>query len=125
MQLHDYTGHSGDVFTDGNGNVNIRVPKNSFVAYSRTGIAGGFDVPQFAVTQEFAGATDLDIKPADNTGFVQSDVSSPNPAIRFAPTFSSMEDWTPATKIELDLDDPSGTKYQFSPGPRPTMSSAQ
>jgi alpha-amylase len=111
VQLHDYTGHSGDVFTDGNGNVNIRIPKNSFVAYSRTGIDGGFHASQFAVTQEFAGATDLDIKPADNTDFVTVGriFAQSGNTIR-ADLFYDGKDWTPATKIELDLDDPTDTK---------------
>ena len=111
VQLHDYTGHSGDVFTDANGNVNISIPKNSFVAYSRTGIDGGFDVPQFAVTQEFAGAPDLDIKPADNTDFVTVGriFAQSGNTIR-ADLFYDAKGWTPATKIELDLDDPTNTK---------------
>ena len=109
-QLHDYTGHSGDVFTDANGNVNISIPKNSFVAYSRTGIDGGFHVPQFAVTQEFAGAADLDIKPADNTDFVTVGriFAQSGNTIR-ADLFDDRKGWTPATKIELDLDDPTTT----------------
>ena len=39
VTLHDYTGHSGDVQTDGNGQVTITIPKNTnglgYVCYSR------------------------------------------------------------------------------------------
>lgn len=111
VQLHDYTGHSGDVFTDGNGNVNITIPKNSYVAYSKTGTSGGFHVPQFAVTQEFAGAKDLDIKPADNTGQVQVGrvFAEAGNEIR-AELFFDDDHWTPMTKLELELKDPTDTQ---------------
>ena len=111
VQLHDYTGHSGDVFTDNNGRVNITIPRNSFVAYSRTGIDGGFNVPQFSVTQEFAGAPDLDIKPADNTDFVRVGriFADAGNEIR-ADLFYDATQWTSATKIELDLDDSADKK---------------
>ena len=111
VQLHDYTGHSGDAFTDNNGRVNITIPRNSFVAYSRTGIDGGFNVPQFSVTQEFAGAPDLDIKPADNADFVKVGriFADAGNEIR-ADLFYDAAHWTSATKIELDLDDPADKK---------------
>ena len=72
--LHDYTGHAGDVQTDGNGRATIIIPKNAngfgYVCYSRTDIGGGFEVTSLSVTQEYEGAQDLDIKPADNTATV-------------------------------------------------------
>jgi alpha-amylase len=110
-QLHDYTGHSGDVFTDGGGNITITIPQNSYVAYSRTGLDGGFHIPQFAVTQEFAGAPDLDIKPADNTQFIQVGrvFAQARNEIR-AELFYDASNWLPATRIELELDEPSTTK---------------
>ena len=41
VNLHDYTGHSGDVQTDGNGRVTITIPKNTnglgYVCYSARG----------------------------------------------------------------------------------------
>jgi alpha-amylase len=110
-RLHDYTGHTGDVFTDGGSNVTITIPKNSYVAYSRSGLDGGFDNPQFAVTQEFAGAADLDIKPADNTQFIQVGrvFAQAQKEIR-AELFYDDSNWLPATRIELELDDPSTPK---------------
>jgi len=41
VSLHDYTGHSPDVVTDGSGSVTITIPRNqngaSYVCYSRQG----------------------------------------------------------------------------------------
>lgn len=70
-QLHDYTGHAADVWTDGSGNVTLSLPPAvngmGYVCYSVPGISGGFTASQLSTTQEYAGAQDLDIKPADNT----------------------------------------------------------
>jgi alpha-amylase len=67
VQLHDYSGHAGDVWTDANGMVTIGVPQNDdglgYVCYSRTGYGAAFTVNGLAVTQEFFGADDLDIGP--------------------------------------------------------------
>ena len=42
VQLHDYSGHAGDVWTDGQGNVTIGIPPNNngagYVCYSRAGL---------------------------------------------------------------------------------------
>ena len=124
VKLHDYTGHSGDIQTDGNGRVTITIPKNTggfgYVCYSREGIGGPFDVVGHDVTQDYEGAQDLDIKPADNTTFVQVCrvfVAAGQPikgALRFDTTM-----WTDATTITLELDDPSGAKlasHDFAKG---------
>jgi galactose oxidase len=69
VSLHDYTGHSPDIVTDGNGSATITIPKNvngsSYVCYSRQGFGGrSFEVVAHAVTQDFEGAADLDVLPA-------------------------------------------------------------
>jgi alpha-amylase len=68
VTLHDYTGHRGNVVTDGNGSVTINIPQNQnglgYVCYSRDGLGGGFNVQSHPVTQMFEGAADLDILPA-------------------------------------------------------------
>ena len=69
VSLHDYTGHSPDVVTDGNGSVTITIPKNvngsSYVCYSRQGFGGrSFEAVAHSVTQVFEGAADLDVLPA-------------------------------------------------------------
>jgi alpha-amylase len=115
VKLHDYTGHSGDVQTDGNGRVTITIPKNAggfgYVCYSREGIVGPFEIVGHDVTQVYEGAQDLDIKPADNTAFVKvcrAFVAAGRP-IKGALSFDTSQ-WTEATTITLELDDPSGAK---------------
>jgi alpha-amylase len=114
VTLHDYTGHSGDVTTDGSGNATITIPVNNagkgYVAYSVYGFGGGFSPAQSSTTQEYDGAQDLDIKPADNTQFVQAAqvyVQS-GKSISGALTFDTTS-WTASTAITLQLLNPSGT----------------
>jgi len=58
--LHDYTGHSPDAVTNGQGSVTITVPRNAdghgYVCYSRTGIDGAFAVHTHTTTQEISRA---------------------------------------------------------------------
>lgn len=68
VQLHDYSGHSGDVSTDWAGNVTIGIPPNDngagYVCYSRAGQDKPNVVTRLATAQLFEGADDLDIGPA-------------------------------------------------------------
>ena len=103
MTLHDYTGHSGDVQTDGTGQVTITIPKNTnglgYVCYSRAGIGGPFQVVGQDVTQQYEGSQDLDIKPADNTTFVpvcRVFVAAGRP-IKGALDYFDTTNWTDAT----------------------------
>ncbi len=65
VHLHDYSGHSGDVWTDGAGKVTIGIPPNhngfGYVCYSRAGIDKPNAVVRKTTTQVFEGAEDLDI----------------------------------------------------------------
>jgi len=76
VALHDYTGHSRDVTTDGGGNVTIQIPQNTnglgYVCYSRPFQDAGFGITAQSVTQDFEGAVDLDILPASNGKAVQA-----------------------------------------------------
>jgi galactose oxidase len=76
VTLHDYTGHGPDLVTSGQGTARITVPRNAqgagYVCYSRTGIGDGFAVTTRAVTQEFEGAADLDLRSAENGKMVQA-----------------------------------------------------
>lgn len=113
--LHDYTGHSGDVQTDGNGRVTITIPRNAngfgYVCYSRMNIGGGFAATSLHATQEFEGAQDLDIRPADNVVAVQVcrlwvDIDKTiTGSLRYDTT-----SWSDTTRIELALVDPSGVQ---------------
>jgi alpha-amylase len=111
--LHDYTGHGGDVRTDGRGRVTITIPKNDgglgYVCYSRAGIGGDFAPQGRGVTQDYEGAQDLDIPPADGTRFVQVCrvwVGQGKP-IRASLQYDTST-WTDATSIVVELTDPGG-----------------
>jgi alpha-amylase len=75
VQLHDYTGRAGDVWTDWSGAVTIGIPPNDnglgYVCYSRNGYGQTFSAMPLRTTQAFEGATDLDIGPALNGTSVQ------------------------------------------------------
>ena len=68
VHLHDYSGHAGDVWTDGNGNATIGIPPNNnglgYVCYSREGLGKPNQVDRLATTQVFEGGGDLDLGPA-------------------------------------------------------------
>jgi alpha-amylase len=114
--LHDYTGHGAAIQTDGNGRATIEIQKSvdgfGYVCYSRPGIDEVFSVQSHNVTQAFEGAQDLDIKPADNTNFVQiarvwcEQGTAVHGSLQFDAT-----DWTDATIITLQLIDPSGETF--------------
>lgn len=69
VHLHDYTGHSPDVWTDGNGQVTFTIPPNayengqSYLCFSRADLDRAIDVSSRSTTQTFFGAADLDILP--------------------------------------------------------------
>lgn len=68
VQLHDYSGHCGDLWTNGNGRVTLSIPPNSnghsYVAYSRLGQDKPNHINKRSTTQHFEGAEDLGIGPA-------------------------------------------------------------
>ena len=109
VSLHDYTGNSPDVFTNGSGQATITIPAdvngNGYVAYSVQGLGGStFTTPQLNTTQEFAGAQDLDIKPADNTSLVQvARIWAQSGKPISAPLYFDNTSWTGSTQIYLEL----------------------
>lgn len=103
-RIHDYTGNAPDRVTDASGRVTITVPANGYVAYSVGGITGTFPIQEQPVTQEFAGAVDLDIPPADNTRFVRVGricVAARKPIV--AELYWDAGNWTDATSIVVEL----------------------
>ena len=70
VQLHDYTGHHDDVWTDDAGRVTFVIPSNAFgraqsyLCFSRTGQDSAIEVREHAARQTFFGAADLDVPPA-------------------------------------------------------------
>ncbi len=108
VQLNDYTGHQPDIFTDGSGRATITIPSNAggngFVCYSVEGIAGSFTPTQLPVAQEFAGAQDLDIKPASNTQFnTVSRVWAQAGKPISAELYWDATAWTGATNLQVEL----------------------
>jgi galactose oxidase len=112
IALHDYAGHSSDVVTNAQGQATLMVPRNSdghgFICYSRTGIDGSFAVETRAATQQFEGAADLDLPPAQigelvQVGRVWCDHSTSLIASLAAP------DLTGAAQIELAIVSPDNT----------------
>ncbi|WP_284945358.1 alpha-amylase domain-containing protein [Acidisoma cladoniae] len=69
VKLHDYTGNGPDVVTTATGTAMITVPPNAdgrgYVCYSRNGSGTSTVVTPRSVTQDFEGAADLDLPPAD------------------------------------------------------------
>jgi alpha-amylase len=76
VQLHDYTGRHGDIWTDGGGRATFTIPNNayglgqSYLCFSRGGHGGGFELVERATTQTFFGAADLDIPPCSVNGTI-------------------------------------------------------
>jgi alpha-amylase len=81
-----------------------------YCCYAPAGITGSFTAPVTNTTQEYAGATDLDIEPADNTTLVTvgqvwcAAGQTINEALYFTTT-----SWTSSTHIYVEIDNPSGT----------------
>ena len=69
--LHDYAGHAPDVQTDAQGQALLTVPANQdgsgYVCYAPAGRDVRFPAHPHTVTQDYEGAADLDIPPADAT----------------------------------------------------------
>jgi alpha-amylase len=115
--LHDYAGHGGNVRTDDRGRATITIPRNDggrgYVCYSRAGIGGDFAIQGHDVTQDYEGAPDLDIKPADSVQSVQVCrvwVAQGKPIRASLRTDTSS--WTDATSLVLELTDPTGTRSE-------------
>jgi alpha-amylase len=76
VQLHEYTGKHGDVWTDGQGRASFNIPPNhngqSYLCFSRAGYGKSFALSPRSTTQTFFGAADLDTGPAENGRRVQA-----------------------------------------------------
>jgi alpha-amylase len=114
VQLHDYTGHAGDLWTDGNGLATIGIPPNDngagYVAYSRTGFGRPFPVLTHRTTQVFFGAADLDVGPAAdgsplNVGRIWCSAQAPISA-SLSPAVSQ---WSPNSELLFEILAPDGS----------------
>jgi alpha-amylase len=120
-ELQDFAGHAPNVTTDAKSMVTILIPPNEnglgYVCYARKAISGPFTVHSHAVTQDYEGASDLDIRPATENEQVQvcrifvesnSDVE--------ARLFFDGSHWAQTTSIQLNVVGPdakpaAGKKY--------------
>jgi alpha-amylase len=112
VSLHDYTGHAGDVSTDGGGQVTITIPRNTgglgYACYSRQGIGGAFPVTGRDVAQDYEGG------PGSRHQARRQRLARPGlpghrrgRPIRGALRFDTSH-WTSSTSITLELSDPAG-----------------
>ena len=91
----------------------LDVPDNSkglgYVCYSVAGIDGGFSLSPQSVTQEYEGAADLDIPPAQNTEVVTvCRVWSAAKMKIKASLKPGRSNWSGTSQINLELVDPDG-----------------
>jgi len=79
QKLHDYSGHAGDIWTDGNGGVTLSIPPNhnglGYVTYSRDGFQN-LELAQAShpAVQLFEGAPDLLDGPALPLGILTGEI---------------------------------------------------
>ena len=72
VQLHDYTGRHGDVWTDSDGRASFTIPANayqggqSYLCFSRANVGLPIPIIRRSTTQAFFGSADLDIPQAMN-----------------------------------------------------------
>lgn len=114
VTLHDYTGHCPDIVTNGSGQVNMSLPVATnglgYCCYAPAGINGSFTAPLTATNQEYMGATDLDIPPADNTALQQVCRAWPMTGKTMTGSLTfDITGWTASTQIYLEVDNPNGT----------------
>lgn len=108
--LHEFTGHGRDLRTGSDGSVTLEVPPNvnggGYVCYAPPQEFPSASVQSLPVIQEYAGAIDLDIKPADPKGFVPVCRIWPQPGTPVrAALFFDVTGWNPQTKITVLLQD--------------------
>jgi alpha-amylase len=134
VQLHDYSGHAGDVWTNGSGAVTIGIPENDngmgYVCYSRLGYGQPFSAQSQMATQVFAGADDLDIGPARDGRTIDIGRCWCAAGTSIAATLEpATEHWIPSTQLILELVGPDGvlvaSQTWVGPGHHPTALHAQ
>lgn len=120
VQLHDYSGHAGDLWTDGQGNATIGIPPDDngtgYVCYSRSGMDQPNSVQRYATTQLFEGAEDLAIGAAlpgqtGTVGRIWCDAGFP----------LEIHDEAGAHGLDFSVSDPAGTALEVRHGKAQTV----
>jgi alpha-amylase len=101
------------VRTDGRSMVKITIPKNAggrgYVAYGIPAAITNFARHPIATTQEYHGATDLDIKPAADGEVVQACRVFPEASTQLSVRLAAdTANWTAATSIKVTVTGPDG-----------------
>lgn len=114
-RLQDFAGRAEQVTTDARSAVTITVPKNAnglgYVCYARPAAIDPFPVRAKVATQDYEGASDLDIKPAvENEQVRVCRIFAGAHTKMEVALFFDTSHWTPATTIQLDVEDPDGSK---------------
>jgi alpha-amylase len=128
VTLHDYTGHTGDIRTDGQGRATVSIPPNDnglgYVCYARAGLGQPFTATTLPVSQDFDGAADLDIGPATNGAKLQVGrvwcVAGSVVSARLAPDTTG---WNAASSATLRLSGPDGATLATQTAQRDAASS--
>lgn len=120
VQLHDYTGKHGDVWTDGRGRATFTVPRNdngqSYLCFSRVGYAQAFALQERTTTQTYFGAIDLDLSPAVNTARVRAArVWCRRGSEVQAELNADTKGWENGMQIDVDLSDTKGKVLASQP----------
>jgi alpha-amylase len=112
-QLHDFAGHAGTIMTDEASIVTLTIPQNAngrgYVCYARPTRMEPFAVKAIATTQEYEGASDLDIKPAvENDSVLVCRVFADAQEDIESEFFFDTSNWIQNTSIQLQLEKPDG-----------------
>ena len=120
VQLHEYTGKHGDMWTDGRGRATFTVPRNdngqSYLCFSRVGYAQAFALQERTTTQTYFGAIDLDLSPAVNTARVRAArVWCRRGSEVQAELNADTKGWENGMQIDVDLSDTKGKVLASQP----------
>jgi alpha-amylase len=110
VQLHEYTGKHGDVWTDAEGKATFTIPRNlngqSYLCFSRTGYGRPFSLKQRTTTQTFFGAPDLDLGPVkDGSAVTAGRVWCQEGTAIHAALSADSGNWKPGAAITLEIVD--------------------
>ncbi|HET6383294.1 MAG TPA: alpha-amylase family glycosyl hydrolase [Armatimonadota bacterium] len=114
VRLRDYTGHEPPIETGENGSATFSIPPDrnggGYVCYARFGAKKPVE-RRYAVTQQYAGAGDLDIAPASHARWVKvcRIWAEGGRSINASLTFDTRQ-WTSGARIEMEAFGPDGRR---------------